>query len=187
MVALAELGHFALIMALVVSVIQSALPLVPARFQLSGLASPLQISAMWLVFASFASLLYAFIISDFSVSLVAQHSHSAKPLIYKISGTWGNHEGSLLLWIVILVLFGGIFAMTSRNVDAKLRLLTLSVQGIVTTAFIAFSLFTSNPFERVAEAPLEGRGLNPILQDVGLALHPPMLYLGYVGLSLRTK
>lgn len=184
MVALAEVGHFALIMALIVSVIQSALPLVPARFQLSGLASPLQISAMWLVFASFASLLYAFIISDFSVSLVAQHSHSAKPLIYKISGTWGNHEGSLLLWIVILVLFGGIFAMTSRNVDATLRLLTLSVQGIVTTAFIAFSLFTSNPFERLAEAPLEGRGLNPILQDVGLALHPPMLYLGYVGLSL---
>ena len=184
MVALAELGHIALIMALVTSVVQSCLPVMPARSGLQRLAPSLQLGAMGLVFFSFASLVYGFVTSDFSISLVAQHSHSAKPMIYKISGTWGNHEGSLLLWIVILVLFGGIFAMTSKRVDSRLRLLTLSVQGVVTTAFLAFSLFTSNPFERMADAPLEGRGLNPILQDVGLALHPPMLYLGYVGLSL---
>ena len=184
MFALAELGHFALIMALVMSVIQTIAPVFPARIGLASLAPKLQLGAMWLVFFAFATLLYSFVTSDFSISLVAQHSHSAKPLIYKISGTWGNHEGSLLLWIVILVLFGGIFAITSKMIDAKLRLLTLCVQGLVTSAFLSFSLFTSNPFERLAEAPLEGRGLNPILQDVGLALHPPMLYLGYVGLSL---
>ena len=184
MFALAELGHFALIMALVISVIQAMAPLFPARLGLAPMAPSLQLGAMWLVFFSFASLLYSFVTSDFSLSLVAQHSHSAKPLIYKISGTWGNHEGSLLLWIVILVLFGGIFASTSKAIDTRLRLLTLSVQGLVSSAFLAFSLFTSNPFERLAEAPLEGRGLNPILQDIGLALHPPMLYLGYVGLSL---
>lgn len=184
MIALAELGHIALIMALVISLMQASLPVMPSKWGVSALAPPLQLGAMWLVFASFASLLYSFIVSDFSVSLVAQHSHSAKPLIYKISGTWGNHEGSLLLWIVILVLFGGVFAMTSKLVEARLRLLTLAVQGLVSAAFLAFSLFTSNPFERMADAPLEGRGLNPILQDVGLALHPPMLYLGYVGLSL---
>ena len=184
MLAFAEIGHIALIMALVISVIQAVTPLMPARYGLAALASPLQLGAMGLVFFSFATLLWAFVTSDFSVALVASHSHSAKPLIYKISGTWGNHEGSLLLWIVILVLFGGLFALASRTVDARLRLLTLSVQAIVTSAFLAFSLFTSNPFERLADAPLEGRGLNPILQDVGLALHPPMLYLGYVGLSL---
>ena len=184
MFALAELGHFALIMALVMSVIQTIAPVFPARTGFASLAPKLQLGAMWLVFLAFATLLYSFVTSDFSISLVAQHSHSAKPIIYKISGTWGNHEGSLLLWIVILVLFGGIFAITSKMIDAKLRLLTLCVQGLVTSAFLAFSLFTSNPFERLAEAPLEGRGLNPILQDVGLALHPPMLYLGYVGLSL---
>ena len=184
MVALAELGHIALIMALVTSVVQSCLPVMPVKTGAHQLAPSLQLGAMGLVFFAFASLPYRFVTSDFSISLVAQHSHSAKPMIYKISGTWGNHEGSLLLWIVILVLFGGIFAMTSKSVDSRLRLLTLSVQGVVTTAFLAFSLFTSNPFARLADAPLEGRGLNPILQDVGLALHPPMLYLGYVGLSL---
>ncbi|MGC6517179.1 MAG: heme lyase CcmF/NrfE family subunit [Candidatus Puniceispirillaceae bacterium] len=184
MIALTELAHVALILALIASLCQSALPVMPSRWGIAQLAAPLQIGTMSLVLFSFFSLIYGFVTSDFSISLVAQHSHSAKPLIYKISGTWGNHEGSLLLWIVILVLFGGLFAMTSRQISAQLRLMTLSVQAIVTTAFLAFSLFTSNPFARLAEAPIEGRGLNPILQDVGLALHPPMLYLGYVGLSL---
>ena len=184
MFALAELGHFALILALVLSVMQSAVPLAPVKTGLRSMAPSLQIAVMGLVFFAFACLTYSFITSDFSISLVAQHSHSAKPMIYKVSGTWGNHEGSLFLWIVILVLFGGLFALTSKQVDATLRLLTLAVQGVVTTAFLSFSIFTSNPFERLASPPLEGRGLNPILQDVGLALHPPMLYLGYVGLSL---
>ena len=184
MFAIAEIGHIALIMALMLSVLQALAPLAPIASGARQLIVPCQLGAMGLVFVSFASLLYSFIVSDFSVALVASHSHSAKPLIYKISGTWGNHEGSLLLWIVILVLFGGIFAMTAKRAGATLSHLTLSVQGVVTSAFLAFSLFTSNPFARLAEAPLEGRGLNPILQDVGLALHPPMLYLGYVGLSL---
>ena len=184
MFAIAEIGHIALIMALMLSVLQALAPLAPIASGARQLIMPCQLGAMGLVFVSFASLLYSFIVSDFSVALVASHSHSAKPLIYKISGTWGNHEGSLLLWIVILVLFGGIFAMTAKRAGATLSHLTLSVQGVVTSAFLAFSLFTSNPFARLAEAPLEGRGLNPILQDVGLALHPPMLYLGYVGLSL---
>ena len=184
MFALAEIGHFALILAFVVSVMQAALPLLPARFGLSALKVPLQLCASLLVFVSFGCLLYGFITSDFSLSLVAQHSHTAKPFIYKLSGTWGNHEGSLLLWIVILVLFGGLFALTSRHIAPRLSLLALSVQGLVTSSFLAFSLFTSNPFARLEEAPLEGRGLNPVLQDIGLALHPPMLYLGYVGLSM---
>jgi len=118
------------------------------------------------------------------MSLVATYSHSAKPLLYKISGAWGNHEGSLLLWIVILVLFGGIFAVTSTTLPNRFSSLTLSIQASISASFLAFSLFTSSPFERLAVPPLDGRGLNPVLQDIGLALHPPMLYLGYVGLSL---
>ena len=166
MFALAEIGHFTLILALVVSVIQALLPLFPTKTGLFHLKVPLQLSASLLVFFAFGCLVYGFITSDFSLSLVAQHSHTAKPFIYKISGTWGNHEGSLLLWIVILVLFGGIFALTCKSVAPRLSLLTLSVQGVVTSSFLAFSLFTSNPFLRLADAPLEGRGLNPVLQDV---------------------
>ncbi len=184
MLAIGEIGHLALLAAFVCSVLQACLPLAPAGLAQITTARWLQLSAMGLVFLSFACLLYGFITSDFSMALVAQHSHIAKPMIYKISGSWGNHEGSLLLWIVILVLFGGIFAATSRPLPARFSLLTLAVQGCVSACFMAFSLFTSNPFERLADAPLEGRGLNPVLQDIGLALHPPMLYLGYVGLSL---
>ena len=184
MIAIAEIGHFALIMAFVASLCQAGWPLLGSRYQSTRLVAQLQLAAMGLVFLSFAALLHGFVTSDFSIALVAQHSHSLKPLIYKISGTWGNHEGSLLLWIVILVLFGGIFALTSSPLPARFVRLTLAVQGAVTSAFLAFSLLTSSPFERLADAPLEGRGLNPVLQDVGLALHPPMLYLGYVGLSL---
>ena len=183
MMAISEIGHLALIIALVASAAQSLSPLLPVAGQ-RQLAGYLQLGTMGLVCLSFAALLYAFITSDFSVALVAQHSHSLKPMIYKISGSWGNHEGSLLLWIVILVLFGGLFALTSGKLPDRFVLLTLAVQGSVTWAFLAFSLFTSNPFERLDVAPLDGRGLNPVLQDVGLALHPPMLYLGYVGLSL---
>ena len=183
MIAIIELGHLALIIASLLSLVQACLPVLPLSGR-TALARQLQISASALVFLSFGALLHAFITSDFSVALVAQHSHSLKPMIYKISGSWGNHEGSLLLWIVILVLFGGIFALTSKNLPPRLVLLTLSVQGVVTLCFLAFSLLTSSPFERLVEAPLDGRGLNPVLQDVGLALHPPMLYLGYVGLSL---
>ena len=184
MFAIAEVGHLALVIAFIASLCQASLLVLARPFGLAFMAVPLQIIATVAVISSFLCLVHGFVTSDFSIALVAQHSHSLKPLIYKISGTWGNHEGSLLLWSVILVLFGGIFALTSKRLPSDISLYTLSVQGAVTSAFLAFSLFTSNAFERLLDAPLEGRGLNPVLQDVGLALHPPMLYLGYVGLSL---
>ena len=179
-----ELGHFMLIMAFAISLFQTITPFAPlGQHRISAIIS-LQLAAMVLIAGSFAILLYGFITSDFSVALVSRHSHSLKPMIYKISGTWGNHEGSLLLWVLILVVFGGIFALTAKRLSAFLATTALATQGAVSTAFIGFSLFTSNPFERLSPAPLEGRGLNPVLQDIGLALHPPMLYLGYVGLSM---
>ena len=180
-----EFGHFCLILALVASAMQILLPifgLVRSDSRLTRTAEGLQLIASIAIFISFASLVYAFIVSDFSVQLVASHSHSLKPMIYKITGSWGNHEGSLLLWIVILGLFGMLFVL--RETPAKLKTLSLMVMGGITLAFLAFSLFTSNPFTRLSPAPADGRGLNPILQDIGLALHPPMLYLGYVGLSV---
>jgi cytochrome c-type biogenesis protein CcmF len=179
-----EFGHLMLIMAFAASLLQVSVPFLPLGARQLPCAALLQIAAMVLVAGSFASLLYGFITSDFSIALVSRHSHSLKPMIYKISGTWGNHEGSLLLWVLILVLFGGIFALTATRLRGRLAVITLGVQGAVSTAFLGFSLFTSNPFERLSPAPLEGRGLNPVLQDIGLALHPPMLYLGYVGLSM---
>ena len=189
MLAFAEIGHLALFIALICSICQAGLPAfgLAGRYshsQFLAISRLLQLLATLLVIFSFSALIYSFIVSDFSMALVASHSHSAKPLIYKISGSWGNHEGSLLLWIVILVLFGGLFAATSKHLPDRFSLLTLSVQASVTASFLAFSLFTSSPFERLDIAPLDGRGLNPVLQDIGLALHPPMLYLGYVGLSL---
>ena len=179
-----EAGHVMLIMAFVVSMLQMTLPFIPLQGRAISAIISLQLAAMALVGGAFAILLHGFITSDFSIALVSRHSHSLKPMIYKISGTWGNHEGSLLLWVLILVGFGGIFALTARRLSPHFAATTLAVQGAVSTAFIGFSLFTSNPFERLSPAPLEGRGLNPVLQDIGLALHPPMLYLGYVGLSM---
>jgi len=180
-----ETGHFFLILAFLASCAQM---LVPAAARLFAKTEILQ-SLIWLqilasvsIFTSFFILIYAFAVSDFSVQLVAAHSHSLKPMIYKITGSWGNHEGSLLLWIVILALFGLLFVLRERA--GELKNSTLMVMGAVSSAFLAFSLFTSNPFERLSPAPADGRGLNPVLQDIGLALHPPMLYLGYVGLSV---
>jgi len=182
-----ELGHFALILAFVMSAFVAVLPFFGLRRDasaLAALAAPATLVMAGAVCLSFAALITAFFTSDFSVALVASHSHSTKPLIYKISGTWGNHEGSLLLWIVILAVFGAALAAGGRDIDPGLKTRTLAVQAMVTCGFLAFCLFTSNPFERLDTPPLDGRGLNPILQDPGLALHPPMLYLGYVGLSM---
>jgi cytochrome c-type biogenesis protein CcmF len=131
---------------------------------------------------AFLSLIVCYVISDFSVLNVVNNSHTAKPLIYKISGAWGNHEGSMLLWICSITFFSALFAYFSE--DTELKKYTLVIQAFLTTFFIAFVVFTSNPFERIFPAPLNGYGLNPILQDIGLAMHPPMLYLGYVGFSL---
>jgi cytochrome c-type biogenesis protein CcmF len=128
--------------------------------------------------------MYAYVTSDFSVKNVADNSNSLKPLIYKVSGVWGNHEGSMLLWVLILALFGAIVAGFGRNLPPGLKARTLAVQAMISIGFLAFIILTSNPFERLDPAPLDGQGLNPLLQDPGLALHPPILYVGYVGFSI---
>src|SRR5690606_15649020 len=134
-----------------------------------------------LVAVAFAALIQAFVTSDFSLLLAASHSHSLKPMIFKISGVWGNHEGSMVLWISILVAFGAMVAAFGRRLPSDLLTLVLATQSLLTAAFAGFTLFTSNPFERVFPAPLEGNDLNPVLQDIGLAIHPPLLYAGFVG------
>ena len=133
---------------------------------------------------SFFSLIYAFIISDFSNETVFNNSHTTKPLFYKVSGTWGNHEGSLLLWLLVLVIFLFIFSIKSKDQKNKYKLLTIFFQEVIIFGFILFILFTSNPFNFLFPIPNEGLGLNPILQDPALAIHPPILYLGYVGTSI---
>ena len=182
-----EIGHFSLIFAFVLSLCQSLAPIYAARKSIDAIHNVtirLAILNAIFVLISFSCLVWAFIVSDFSVALVAEHSHSSKPLIYKISGSWGNHEGSLLMWIVILSVFGAGLALTQKTMGLLQKSATLGVQGVISAAFIAFSLFTSNPFERLSVLALNGNGLNPVLQDIGLALHPPTLYVGYVGLSL---
>ena len=184
---IAETGHYALVLALALAILQSTLPLWGARTRdaaLMGLASPLAVAQLVLVALAFAALTHAYVTSDFSLLNVVENSHSMKPLIYKISGVWGNHEGSLLLWVLILVLFGALVAVFGRNLPQRLKADVLAVQAMISTAFLLFVLVTSNPFARVAQAPLEGQDLNPLLQDPGLAIHPPLLYLGYVGFSM---
>ena len=139
---------------------------------------------LFMVFISFFSLIYAFIVSDFSNQTVYSNSHSTKPLFYKISGSWGNHEGSMLLWLLVLTIFLFIFLVKSNNQKKNYRLLTVLFQEIIILGFLLFILFTSNPFESLFPIPKEGTGLNPILQDPALAIHPPILYLGYVGTSI---
>jgi len=182
-----ELGHYALVLALLVAVYQSIVPLWAAqRGHAAAMetAVPAAQSQFILVATAFAALTYAYVTSDFSVANVAANSHSAKPLLYKISGVWGNHEGSLLLWALILTLFGAMAATFGANLPPGLKARVLSVQGMIGVGFLAFTLFTSNPFLRLDPAPPDGRGLNPLLQDPGLAFHPPFLYLGYVGFSM---
>src|SRR5258708_23487708 len=134
--------------------------------------------------ASFTALVWLHVTSDFSVANVFENSHSLKPLIYKVTGVWGNHEGSMLLWVSILALFGGLVAAFGNTLPLSLRAHVLAVQAWIASAFYLFILITSNPFLRLFDPPIEGRDLNPVLQDIGLAVHPPMLYLGYVGFSL---
>jgi len=184
---IAEIGHFCLILALVVAVLQAALPLYGAHKENAALmcfadqAARVQFA---LLAASFACLTYTFLVSDFSVKLAASHSHTTKPFLYKISGVWGNHEGSILLWTLMLGLYGFLFSIFTKSLPAALRARTLAIQAMLAVGFIGFILFTSNPFERLFPTPMDGLGLNPILQDPGLAIHPPLLYMGYVGYSL---
>jgi cytochrome c-type biogenesis protein CcmF len=137
-----------------------------------------------MVALAFAALTVSYVRSDFSVANVWENSHSLKPLIYKITGVWGNHEGSMLLWVLILTFFGSLVAMFGANLPPALRANVLAVQGWIGAAFLLFILVTSNPFARLSPAPIEGQDLNPVLQDIGLAIHPPLLYLGYVGFSV---
>ena len=151
---------------------------------LAALVRPVAIVQGGLVALSFAVLIYLFSVTDLSVLLVAKNSHSAKPLIYKLSGTWGNHEGSMLLWVTVMGLAGAFLAMVERRLPDRTMLATLAAQAFVSLGFYAFLLFASNPFTRTNPVPGEGLGLNPTLQDPGLAFHPPTLYIGYVGLSI---
>ncbi|MDE0210774.1 MAG: heme lyase CcmF/NrfE family subunit, partial [Boseongicola sp.] len=181
-----EIGHFALILALAVACLQMALPLVGAQRRWStwmAVAEPAALMQAALLAVAFAALTHAFVTSDFSVRLVAANSHTLKPMIYKVSGVWGNHEGSMLLWCLILALFGALVALFGGNLHDGLRARVLGIQASIGVAFLSFLIFTSNPFIRLEVPPMNGRDLNPLLQDPGLAFHPPFLYLGYVGLS----
>lgn len=182
-----ETGHFALILALCVALVQAVIPLVGAQKGWSGwmaVATPAALAQFLLIATAFAALTWAFVSSDFSLKLVYENSHTDKPMLYKVTGVWGNHEGSMLLWVLILAMFGAAAAAFGGALPERLRARVLAVQGTIGVAFLVFVLFTSNPFLRLEEAPFNGRDMNPLLQDPGLAFHPPFLYLGYVGLSM---
>jgi cytochrome c-type biogenesis protein CcmF len=184
---IAELGHFALVLAVVLALVQSTIPFVGALRgdeRMIAVAPYTAVTQFLFVGLSFAALVHAYVLSDFSLVNVVENSHSAKPLIYKLTGTWGNHEGSMLLWVLILALFGALVAAFGSNLPDRLKALVLAVQGWIAAAFLLFILLTSNPFLRLDPAPIEGNDLNPLLQDIGLAVHPPLLYLGYVGCSI---
>ncbi|HLJ19944.1 MAG TPA: heme lyase CcmF/NrfE family subunit [Stellaceae bacterium] len=184
---IAELGHFALALALVLAIVQSVVPLYGASRGepgLMALGGSTAIGQFALVVLAFAALAHAYVTSDFSLATVAENSQSTKPLLYKITGVWSNHEGSMLLWVLILTLFGAAVAWFGTGLPPDLRARVLAVQGMIGAGFFAFILFTSNPFLRLSPAPPDGSGMNPLLQDLGLAIHPPFLYLGYVGFSV---
>jgi len=182
-----ELGHFAFVLSVLVAAFQTFVPAYGAWCRDPRLMESARAAAFTqfvLILIAFAALMYAYVVSDFSVANVAANSHSTKPLIYRISGVWGNHEGSMLLWVLILALFGAMVAFFGSNLPDSLRANVLAVQGSIGLAFGLFILFTTNPFDRLDPAPFDGRGLNPILQDPALAFHPPFLYTGYVGFSM---
>ncbi len=182
-----EIGHFALMLATGMALFQFLVPLYGAHHgdrMLMRCAAPAALLQVLLIGIAFLALTQAYLVSDFSVLNVAENSHSAKPLIYKISGVWGNHEGSMLLWVFILAIFGAAVAVFGDNLPLELKSRVLAVQGSVGLAFLLFLVMTSNPFSRLDPPPIEGSGLNPILQDPALAFHPPFLYAGYVGLSI---
>lgn len=183
----AEFGHYILVLALGLAMVQAIFPLLGAaraddRMMMMG--QPAAYGQFFFSLAAFFALTYSYVVSDFSVAVVARNSHSLKPMLYKISGVWGNHEGSLLLWVMFLALFGAMVAYFGKNLPKTLRARVLGIQALIGVGFYLFMLLTSNPFDRLPDVPFEGNGLNPLLQDPGLAFHPPFLYLGYVGLSV---
>ena len=184
---LPELGQILLLCALLASLLQTALPLAGAHRNHAAwmaVARPAAFAQLLLLAGAFAVLTAAFVQQDFSVRYVAENSNSLLPMIYRYSAVWGAHEGSLLMWALVLALWTGAVALFSRHLPAPVQARVLAVMGIVSVGFLAFLIFTSNPFLRLNPAPLEGRDLNPLLQDPGLIIHPPMLYLGYVGFAV---
>jgi len=182
-----EIGHFALVLALCVAAIQATVPLYGAakgEGALIALARPAALAQFIFVATAFFALMHAYATSDFSMLNVAANSSIEKPLLYKITGVWSNHEGSMVLWVFMLSLFGAAVAVFGGNLPPALRARVLSVQAMIGVAFLLFILFTSNPFLRLFPVPADGNGLNPILEDRGLAFHPPCLYAGYVGFSI---
>ena len=182
-----EIGHFALILALCMAVVQAVLPLIGSSRLIVGwinLARPAAFGQLLFMALSYACLTYAFLTHDFSVAYVAQNSNTALPVLYLVSGVWGAHEGSLLLWALTLSVWTGLVASFSHSIPQLTLSRVLGVMGLISIGFILFLLLTSNPFTRLFPSPLEGRDLNPLLQDPGLAIHPPMLYMGYVGFSV---
>jgi cytochrome c-type biogenesis protein CcmF len=182
-----EIGHYALVLAFALSLIQATVPMIGARNNdatLMGVAGTTAMAQFLFVALSFAALITCYVTSDFSVQTTFENSHSQMPMIYKFTSAWGNHEGSMLLWVLILATFGALVALFGRNLPATLKAHVLAVQSWIAAAFFLFILLTSNPFARLPLAPMEGRDLNPLLQDLGLAVHPPLLYLGYVGFSI---
>jgi cytochrome c-type biogenesis protein CcmF len=182
-----ELGHFALVLAALVALVQSTVPLIGAaradrRWMSIGATAALV--QFGLIAVAFATLAWAHVVSDFTVTNVVENSYAAMPMLYKITGVWGNHEGSMLLWVAILALYGALIAAFGNNLPRSLKARVLAVQGMIGLGFLAFILGTSDPFSRLADPPADGQGLNPLLQDPGLAFHPPFLYLGYVGFSV---
>ena len=184
---IAELGLAALWLAAALAALQllgGALGLTTRGAALGDVVRPVAVVQGLLALVAFFCLLYVFAVTDLSVKLVAMNSHSLKPLVFKIAGAWGNHEGSMLLWVTVMGMAGGFVALVERRLPEPTMLATLAGQAFVSLGFYAFLLLASNPFERLSPVPREGQGLNPLLQDLGLAFHPPTLYLGYVGLSV---
>jgi len=184
---LVEIGHFALVLALLVALVQGTMPLAGASVRsrpLMDTAQPAALLQFGLVALAFAVFMHAHIASDFSLRNVFENSNTAKPMLYKVTGVWGSHEGSMMLWVLMLTLFGGLVAALGRSLPMTLRARTLAIQGLLGFGTLAFIIGTSNPFDRLIPAPVDGRDLNPLLQDPGLAFHPPCLYFGYVGFSI---
>ena len=186
-----ELGHFALILAALVTLFQGVFPLAGTlvrdtrlQTQWQATARPAALLSLALVAFAFACLAASFLRNDFSVVYVAQHSNSLLPKPYQFAAVWGGHEGSLLLWVLMLTLWAGLVALFSRRLPLDMVARVLGVLGLVAVGFIAFILVTSNPFNRLLPAAVDGRDLNPLLQDPGLVIHPPMLYMGYVGFAV---
>ncbi len=179
-----EIGNYCLVLAFCLSLAQAGVVIAGKGRGIARYAEGVSLAGAVSILIAFGILIFAFVRSDFSVVNVYEHSHTDKPLLYKISGAWGSHEGSMLLWCTILLVYGAMITLKGRGLPEGLKLKALGVQGVLGAAFVGFTLFSSNPLARLAEAPLQGQSLNPALQDPALAFHPPMLYLGYVGMSV---